>query len=121
MLIEVSNGEIMDKLTIIDIKLAMIKDPEKRKNLEAELSVLEKAAADIMSKEHPLYKKLYEVNLKLWHIEDDCRECEKKQDFGDFFIQTARSVYMTNDERAAIKKEINQLTGSRLTEEKSYK
>jgi len=120
MLIEVSNGEIVDKLTIIEIKLRHIQDPEKRKNLEAEQDVLDKAVASIIAKDHPLYKSLYDINLKLWYIEDDCRDFEKRQDFGQAFVDTARSVYKTNDERAAVKKEINNLTGSRLTEEKSY-
>jgi hypothetical protein len=120
MLIEVSNGEIVDKLTIIDIKLSKISDARKRKNLEAEQEVLEKAVSEIMDKSHELYKRLYDINLKLWVIEDACREFEKNQDFGAGFVETARSVYMTNDERAAVKKEINNLTGSRLTEEKSY-
>ncbi len=120
MLIEVSNGEIVDKLTIIEIKLSRIEDTAKRKNLEAEWEILNDAVNKIMDKGHPLYKKLYEINEKLWDIEDDCRLFEKNNDFGTSFIETARSVYMTNDERAAVKKEINNITGSRLTEEKSY-
>ncbi len=120
MLIEVSNGEIVDKLTIIEIKLSRIEDPIKRKNLETEWEILNKAVYDIMDKNDPLYKKLYDINAKLWDIEDDCRSFEKNKDFGDAFIETVRSVYMTNDERAAVKKEINNITGSRLTEEKSY-
>ncbi len=120
MLIEVSNGEIVDKLTIIEIKLSRIEDLAKRKNLEAEWEILNKAVNDIMDKDHYLYKQLYSINEKLWDIEDDCRVFEKTKNFGEAFIQTARSVYMTNDERAAVKKEINNITGSRLTEEKSY-
>ena len=120
MLIEVSNGEIIDKLTIVEIKLSRIEDPTKRKNLETELKVLEDAVNTIMEKSHPLYKKLYDINEKLWDIEDDCRMFEKNNEFGEAFINTARSVYKTNDERAAVKKEINNITGSRLTEEKSY-
>jgi hypothetical protein len=120
MLIEVSNGEIVDKLTIVEIKLSKIEDPVKRKNLETEWEVLNKAVIEIMDKNDPLYKKLYLINEKLWDIEDDCRTFEKNKDFGNSFIETARSVYMTNDERAAVKKDINNITGSRLTEEKSY-
>jgi len=120
MLIEVSNGEIADKLTIIEIKLSQITDPEKRKNLQAEWEILNTAVEQIIDKQHELYKKLYEINSKLWVIEDQCREHEKNKDFGDEFVEIARSVYLTNDERAAVKKEINKLTGSRLTEEKSY-
>lgn len=120
MLIEISNGEIVDKLTIIEIKLSRIEDPSKRKNLEAELEILNAAVSQIIEKNNPLYKKLYAINDKLWDIEDDCRMFEKNNDFNDAFIATARSVYKTNDERAAVKKEINNITGSRLTEEKSY-
>ena len=80
MLIEVSNGEIADKLTIIEIKLEKISDPEKRKNLQAEWEVLNAATTSIMDKSHPLYKKLFALNSKLWDIEDDCRAFEKKQD-----------------------------------------
>ena len=120
MLIEVSNGEITDKLTIIEIKLSKITDPEKRKNLQAEWEVLNSAVEQIIDKDHPLYKHLYEINAKLWVIEDQCREHEKNKDFGSEFVEIARSVYLSNDERAAIKKEINKITGSRLVEEKSY-
>ncbi len=120
MLIEVSNGEIADKLTIIEIKLSKITDPEKRKNLQAEWDVLNSAVAQIIDKDHPLYKQLFEINSKLWVIEDQCREHEKNKDFGSAFVEIARSVYQSNDERAAVKKEINILTGSRLVEEKSY-
>jgi hypothetical protein len=120
MLIEVSNGEIADKLTIIEIKLSKITDTEKRKNLEAEWEVLNAAVEQIIDKQHELYKKLYELNSKLWIIEDHCREHEKNKNFNTDFIEIARSVYLTNDERAAVKKEINHITGSRLVEEKSY-
>ena len=120
MLIEVSNGEIVDKLTIIEIKLSKIQDPAKRINLLAEWGVLEVAVKQILSKEHPLYQELYDLNAELWEIEDACREHEAEGDFGEAFIQTARSVYLTNDERAAVKKKINEITNSRLTEEKSY-
>ena len=120
MLIEVSNGEIADKLTIIEIKLSKITDPEKRKNLQAEWDVLNSAVAQIIDKDHPLYQHLFEINSKLWVIEDQCREHEKNKDFGSAFVEIARSVYQSNDERAAVKKEINKLTGSRLVEEKSY-
>lgn len=120
MKIEVSNGEIVDKLTIIQIKLERIADKEKLKNLEKEYKVLDAAVADIISKDHKLYKSLYEINCRLWDIEDRIRELEKAKDFNDQFIETARAVYFTNDERSIIKKEINKLTGSMLTEEKSY-
>jgi hypothetical protein len=120
MLIEVSNGEIVDKLTIIKIKLAHIQEEAKRVNLLKEEAVLVEAVAQIISLEHPLYLALLAINQKLWDIEDACRLHEQKQLFNDDFIQIARSVYITNDERAKIKKEINLLTNSNLTEEKSY-
>ncbi len=121
MKIEVSNGEIMDKLTILEIKLEKITDPAKRKNIEKEYELLRAAAAGILPREDPLYRQLKEVNLRLWEIEDRIRELERRRDFGEEFIETARSVYRENDLRAALKRQINEKTGSGLTEEKSYK
>jgi predicted nuclease with TOPRIM domain len=120
MKIEVSNGEIIDKLTVIQIKLERIKDEAKLKNLKKEYSVLKKAAEAVLGMKDPLYKELYEINCELWDIEDHIRDLERKKDFGKDFIDTARSVYMKNDRRAKIKKEINIKTSSSLTEEKSY-
>ncbi len=120
MKIEVSNGEIVDKLCIVEIKLQFIKDENKRKNLLAEHLALENAVKQILEKTHPLYLQLLEVNTALWHIEDNCRLLENEKRFDAEFIETARSVYITNDKRAAIKKEINLLTNSSLVEEKSY-
>ena len=120
MKIEVSNGEIIDKLTIIDIKLKRISDKQKLANLQKEFVVLSDAAKSIISTDHSLYKALYEINSALWEIEDVIRELERKKDFGEKFIETARAVYFNNDKRAEIKKEINLLTGSNLIEEKSY-
>jgi hypothetical protein len=121
MKIEVSNGEIIDKLTILEIKLEKIGDPEKRRNIQKEYDLLSAAAAGILPKEDPLYRQLREVNLRLWEIEDRIRELERRKDFGEEFITTARSVYHENDQRAALKRQINEKTGSGLTEEKSYK
>ncbi len=121
MKIEVSNGEIVDKLTIIQIKLERIKEKEKIRNLQKEYDVLDLAVKDIISKDNELYKRLYEVNCKLWDIEDRIRDLEREKDFGREFIETARSVYFTNDIRAEIKRNINKKTGSDLVEEKSYK
>lgn len=118
--IEVSNGEIVDKLTIIQIKLERINDKGKLKNLKNEFDVLDKAVSTIIAKDDPLYLKLYDINCKLWDIEDRIRELEKSKDFGDVFIETARAVYITNDERSLVKKKINEVTGSNLIEEKSY-
>jgi cell division protein FtsL len=120
MKIEVSNGEIIDKLTIIQIKLERINDEAKRKNLKREFDKLVKVTSSILSTSDPLYRALYEVNCELWDIEDHIRDLERKKDFGDDFIATARSVYFKNDKRAELKKEINIRTSSGLTEEKSY-
>jgi Family of unknown function (DUF6165) len=120
MQIEVSNGEIVDKLCIIQIKLMHIQDAQKRINLLAEEAVLLQAVQQIIALDHPLYKQLFSTNLSLWHIEDKCRDLEAAKQFDKEFIDTARSVYQTNDVRAAIKKEINIFTKSNLIEEKSY-
>lgn len=120
MKIEVSNGEIIDKLTIIEIKLERISDEAKLVNLRNEYKVLNEAAAKIISKEDKLYKALYTINCQLWDIEDDIRDLERTKDFGEKFIETARAVYFTNDKRSEVKKQINLKTGSKLIEEKSY-
>jgi hypothetical protein len=120
MKIEVSNGEIIDKLTIIEIKLGRIKDKSRVSNLKKEYEELKSAADLILSSEDPLYKALYEVNCELWDIEDQIRDLERNKNFGDGFIKTARSVYFKNDKRSEIKREINIKTSSGFTEEKSY-
>ena len=120
MKIEVSNGEILDKLTIIQIKLERIKDESKLRNLKKEFAELKGATSKILSIEDPLYKSLYNVNCDLWDIEDHIRDLERKKDFGDDFIKTARSVYIINDRRSEIKREINIKTASGFIEEKSY-
>ena len=120
MQIEVSNGEIADKLTIIEIKLERIKDSLKLANLRKEYDILNDAVASIIDKNHQFYLDLYNINIQLWDIEDHIRDLERAKDFGDDFIQTARSVYFINDKRSEVKRKINELTGSNLTEEKSY-
>jgi hypothetical protein len=120
MKIEVSNGEIIDKLTIIQIKLERIKDEAKLKNLKKEHQELSRAAASILNINDPLYKALYKVNCELWDIEDHIRDLERNQVFDVDFISTARSVYFKNDKRSEIKREINIRTSSGLIEEKSY-
>jgi hypothetical protein len=120
MKIEVPNGELVDKLTILEIKLARIKDNKKLKNIRKEHDILQKAVFQIIDREDELYRKLLETNQKLWDIEDKIRELERRKDFGQEFIEIARSVYITNDIRANIKMEINLKTGSGLFEEKSY-
>jgi hypothetical protein len=120
MKIQISNGEIIDKLTILQIKLERIKDEAKLINLRKEFKELSKVSSKIMSSADPLYIALYEVNCELWDIEDQIRDLERKKDFGDDFIATARSVYFKNDKRAEIKRAINIKTSSSFIEEKSY-
>ena len=120
MQIEVSNGEIADKLAIIEIKLERIKDTLKQANLQKEYEILNKAVCAIIDKKHPLYVDLYNINNQLWDIEDHIRDLERAKNFSDDFIQTARSVYFINDKRSDVKRKINELTCSNLTEEKSY-
>ena len=120
---EISFGEFLDKLTILDIKCERIQDAEKLKNVKHERDVLrkiwkenEKSSVDISSE----YNELKKINEKLWEIEDDIRDKERNKEFDKKFIELARAVYVTNDERARIKKEINLILGSDLVEEKSY-
>jgi hypothetical protein len=120
MKIEVSNGEIIDKLTIIQIKLERIKDKAKLVNLQREYDELITSTSSILSMSDPLYSALYEVNCELWDIEDLIRDLERRKEFGDEFVSTARAVYFKNDRRSEIKREINIKTSSGLIEEKSY-
>jgi len=121
--IPISIGELIDKLTILQIKLQQIGDHEKWKNVKTEWNILSNLPEykDIAYEIAPYFTNLYIVNMQLWEIEDDIRECERNQLFEDKFIQLARSVYITNDKRAAIKKEINLKYGSKIVEEKFYK
>jgi len=124
MKIEVSNGEILDKITILVIKSKMIADPTKLKNINNELDEL-KPFLDIVGYEsnstvNSLVKELESVNEKLWNVEDKLRDKERSKQFDDEFIKLARDVYFTNDERARIKKNLNEVTNSKLVEEKSY-
>ena len=125
MKIEVSNGEVLDKYSILQIKSERITDPTALNNIRRELESLQPAVDTIRSLEstgtlHSLQDQLLEVNTSLWEVEDVLRGLEKSQDFGPSFVAAARSVYQLNDRRAAVKKEINLLTGSNLIEEKSY-
>jgi hypothetical protein len=120
MKIEVSNGEIIDKITILQIKLERIKDNAKLVNLQKEYNELIKSSSSVISTSDPLFKALYEVNCELWDIEDHIRDLERRKDFGDDFISVARSVYIKNDRRSELKREINIKTASGLIEEKSY-
>src|SRR5688572_7735120 len=123
-LVPISPGELLDKITILRIKAVRIEDAAKLANVRLELGLLEKtwlesghAAAEIAAEERALQA----VNERLWDIEDRIRDKEAVQTFDRDFIERARSVYIANDERAAIKKRINQKLGSRIAEEKSYK
>jgi len=120
-LIPISIGELIDKITILEIKKSKIKDISKLKNVEKELVELQKIVdlKDIRNISE-LKNELSVINKQLWNIEDRLRELEKQSSFGEEFIDLARSVYLTNDQRFVIKKKINQITDSKLTEEKSY-
>lgn len=120
MKIEVSNGEIIDKLTILQIKLERIKDEAKLKNLKKEYDELIQVTSAIIGTTDPLYRALYEINCELWDIEDHIRDLERNKDFGKDFIETARAVYFKNDKRSVIKRDINLKTSSGFIEEKSY-
>jgi hypothetical protein len=120
MKIEVSNGEIIDKLTILEIKLSRIAEPCKLAHVRKEWDALYEASRSIIGRDHPLYQELISINQKLWDIEDQIRELEKKKEFDQPFIKLARAVYFTNDQRAETKRKINELTGSNLMEVKSY-
>ena len=120
MKIEVSNGEIIDRLTIIQIKLERISDKAKLLNLRKEYDELISVSSSILSTSDPLYISLYEVNCELWDIEDHIRDLERKKEFGEDFVSTARAVYFKNDKRSELKREINIQTSSGFIEEKSY-
>lgn len=117
--IPVSIGEVFDKITILQIKQSELKDPEKLENVSRELALLETKVQGIPVNP-ALLERLKQINKQLWHIEDELRLCEKHQEFGKNFISLARLVYITNDKRAELKRQINQETGSQLMEEKSY-
>ena len=115
-------GELLDKITILEIKMAQMQDENKLKNVHTELSLLNEVAEKLLSskKISDLKQELKFVNQELWKIEDDIRDHEKGKDFNDQFIELARSVYIKNDRRAELKKTINIELGSTLIEEKSY-
>jgi Flp pilus assembly protein TadD len=122
-MVEVSPGELLDKITILRIKLERIADAEKLHNVRVQLETLEASRGAALPDGQDLDRltaELKAVNESLWEIEDDIRECEREGDFGTRFIELARSVYRCNDQRAAVKRRIDQLLGSRLVEEKSY-
>jgi len=121
--VEIAAGELLDKLTILQIKSERVTNPEKLRNIRHELAVLS-AARERSLKATPeldaLTGQLKEANERLWDIENAVRGCEAEQDFGPRFVDLARAVYQTNDHRAALKRQINELVGSLLVEEKAY-
>jgi hypothetical protein len=128
--VETSFGELVDKITILEIKSDRMTDPAKLVNVRRELETLI-VSFDAVREAHAtteesrmrlaeIVVQLKRVNEDLWQIEDDIRDCEREQDFGSTFVELARSVYHQNDKRAAFKRQINDLLGSRLVEEKSY-
>jgi hypothetical protein len=122
--VPISPGELLDKITILRIKAARMSDPSKVANVKHELALLEKTWSDSGAAAVNLGNEeanLTHVNEKLWVIEDEIRDEERAKRFTERFIELARAVYFTNDERAAIKKRINTLSGSTIVEEKSYK
>ena len=122
-LVEVSVGELLDKISILEIKKEKIKDPEKLKFINDEYDVLkDQFNKNVKSdgKLDNLFKSLKEINSKLWVIEDDKRLCEKNSDFGEEFIKLSRDVHFLNDDRAKIKLEMNNHTGSKIKEIKEY-
>ena len=122
-LVEVSVGELLDKISILEIKKEKIKDSEKLKFINNEYEVLkDQLDKNVKSDEKidKLFQSLKEINAKLWIIEDDKRLCEKNSDFGEKFIKLSRNVHFLNDDRAKIKLEINSHTGSKIREIKNY-
>ena len=122
-IVEVSIGELLDKISILEIKQEKIKDPEKLKFINNEHSILDdqlKKNVKYDDKLKKLYQSLKEINAKLWVIEDDKRQCEKDKNFGEKFIKLSRDVHFLNDDRAKIKLEINNHTGSTIKEIKEY-
>ena len=120
---EVSVGELLDKISILEIKQDKIKDPEKLKFINKEHSILkDQLEKNVKSDDrlNKMYLSLKEINSKLWVIEDDKRDCEKHKDFGEKFIKLSRDVHFLNDDRAKIKLEINNYTGSTIKEIKEY-
>jgi post-segregation antitoxin (ccd killing protein) len=123
-MIETSPGEVIDKITILEIKSERISEPEKLRNVRTELEMLRAArdAAIVSSGTlSVLTAELRAVNETIWQVEDDLRGFEQDGDFGSRFVELARSVYKDNDHRAALKRKINELLGSRIVEEKSYR
>ena len=122
-IVEVSVGELLDKISILEIKQDKIKDPEKLSFINNEHSILKKQLEENVKSDEKLeklFQDLKDINAKLWVIEDDKRDCEKNKDFGEKFIKLSRDVHFLNDDRAKIKLEMNNHTGSNIKEIKEY-
>ena len=122
-LVEVSVGELLDKISILEIKQEKIKDSEKLKFINEEHSILKNQLNNNVKSDqklNELFESLKQINAKLWVIEDDKRQCEKEKDFTESFIKLSRDVHILNDERAKIKLEMNNRTGSKIKEIKEY-
>tara|TARA_A100001015_G_scaffold189427_1_gene211031 strand:- start:2833 stop:3222 length:390 start_codon:yes stop_codon:yes gene_type:complete len=122
-LVEVSVGELLDKISILEIKKEKIKDPSKLKFINEEFKLLKEQYEKNVKpddKLKKLFNSLKEINNKLWNIENEKRLCEKNSDFGEVFIKTSRDIHFLNDERGKIKLEMNNLTGSKIKEIKEY-
>lgn len=121
--VPIAPGELVDKITILEIKRERIADPAKLDNIRRELELLRGEQSRHLPADASMSAfegRLKEVNGRIWDLEDAIRECERNQAFGELFLATARAIYRTNDERAAIKREINLYLGSKIVEEKSY-
>ena len=125
MLVEISNGELLDKISILELKMLKIEDKEKLINVHKEFDTLNPLVVELFenndSQLQNHYLELAKINGELWDIEDWIRDCEREKRFDKEFVELARSVYITNDKRCEVKKLINILTSSGLVEEKSYK
>jgi len=120
---EISAGELLDKISILEIKLEKIKDKANQDEINKEYKILKEvqnSSLVVTEKLKILFKEIKEVNLNLWNIEDKLRICEKNKDFGQTFIELARGVYLNNDKRSKIKSEINKILGSNIREIKQY-
>ena len=120
---EISAGELLDKISILEIKLEKIKDKADQEEINKEYKILKEvqnSSLEVTEKLKTLFKEIKEINLNLWNIEDKIRICEKNKDFGQTFIELARSVYLNNDKRSTVKSEINKTLGSNIKEIKQY-
>ena len=120
---EISPGELLDKISILEIKLEKVKDKDRQKRIKNEYDILKKvqnSSIEMSDKIKDLYRSVSNVNIKLWDIEDKIRICEQNKDFGKNFINLAREVYFNNDKRSKIKSEINKILGSNIREVKQY-